>query len=241
MRYGIFSDTHSNLEAFQAVIKSMEGEKIDTYICGGDIVGYGADPSRCIELTRELTQTVVCGNHDWAVTGLFDTSYFNPYAMEAISWTAKNLNQSEKDYLRNLRTIYEDETLTLVHGSLYEPEMFHYVQDVYSAIQTFGLMKRRVCFIGHSHSPVIFSKVGDDIAHTRQSRVALEEGVLYIVNVGSVGQPRDGDPRACYAIFDLDDNTIELKRVPYNIKKAQAKILKAGLPRVLAERLSTGI
>lgn len=240
MRYGIFSDVHSNLEAFESVTKAIRGEKIDTYICGGDIVGYGADPSHCIKLTKELTDNVICGNHDWASVGLFDTSCFNPYAKEAVRWTTKNLNEAEKKYLKNLKVLYEEKDFVVVHGSLEEPERFHYILDLDSALRNFLILQKRICFIAHSHLPIIFSKSGDDITYTRLPKIELDKDASYIVNVGSVGQPRDGDPRACYCVYDVNNNTVEIKRVPYDVKKAQSKILKADLPPILAERLSKG-
>lgn len=240
MRYGIFSDVHSNLEAFESVIGALRREKIDTYICAGDIIGYGADPSHCIELTREFTSNVICGNHDWASVGLFDNSYFNPHAKEAVCWTAENLNEAEKDYLTDLRVIHEERDFIVAHGSLDEPERFHYVLDLHSALRNFLILEKRICFIGHSHSPVIFSKSGDDVRYIKSFKVRLDKEASYIVNVGSVGQPRDNDPRACYSVYDADHNTIEIKRVSYDIKKAQDKILKAGLPAVLAHRLGMG-
>lgn len=232
---------HSNLEAFEAVLKAMEGERLDKYICGGDIVGYGADPSSCITLTKELTECVICGNHDWASVGLFDTHYFNPRAKKAVWWTAEHLNGAEQQYLKSLKAVYEEEHFVVVHGSLDEPERFHYILDLYSAIQNFQIMQKRLCFIGHSHSPVIFAKSGDDVTYTRLPKIELDKDTSYIVNVGSVGQPRDGDPRACYVVYDEGKNIVEIKRVPYDVGKAQDKILKAGLPPTLAERLSVGV
>jgi len=240
MRYGIFSDVHSNLEAFKAVIKAMEDDRLDAYICAGDIVGYGADPSSCIRLTKELTPDVICGNHDQASVGLFDVLHFNNYAKEAVRWTTGALKEDEKTYLKGLKLIYEGEDFVVVHGSLDEPEKFHYVLDLYSATQTFSLMRKKVCFIGHSHSPVVFTKSGEDISYGRPAMLELDKSASYIVNVGSVGQPRDCDPRACYAVYDSDKRSVETKRVTYDIKRAQDKILKAGLPPYLAGRLGEG-
>jgi predicted phosphodiesterase len=240
MRYGIFSDVHSNLEAFESVIKVMENEKLDAYMCIGDIVGYGADPSSCIKLTKELTHNVICGNHDWASVGLFDTSYFNAFAKEAVYWTAKVLSKTEKDYLRSLKISYEQSNFEAVHGSLIEPERFHYILDLYSALQNFAVMRKQICFIGHSHSPVIFYKSGENILYTKLTKIELDKNTSYIVNVGSVGQPRDGDPRASYVVYDEDNSIVEIKRVSYNVRKAQNKILDADLPFVLAKRLSEG-
>jgi predicted phosphodiesterase len=240
MRYGIFSDVHSNLEAFDAVIRAMEDEEIDLYICAGDIVGYGADPSRCIELTKGLTNHVICGNHDWASVDLFDVSCFNPYAQEAVYWTAKKLNEAEKTYLKNLKVVHKEKNFAAVHGSLSEPKRFHYILDLYSAMINFQIMRKKVCFIGHSHAPVIVAKSGDDIKYFKLPKIKLSENTSYIVNVGSVGQPRDGDSRACYVVYDEKSGTVETKRVSYDIEKAQNKILNAGLPPILAERLSSG-
>ncbi len=240
MRYAVFSDVHSNLEAFESVIKAMKGDKVDAYICAGDIVGYGADPSRCIQLTKELTGNVICGNHDWASADKFDVSYFNNYAKKAVFWTAGVLSEDEKNYLKDLKIIYEERDFVVVHGSLDEPEKFHYILDLYSASQTFSMMRKKICFISHSHSPIIFTKSEKNISCTTGKKVELDRDTSYIINVGSVGQPRDGDPRACYVIYDEGNNTIEIKRISYDVEKAQNKILKAGLPPVLAERLSSG-
>ena len=240
MRYGIFSDVHSNLEAFESVIKAMEGDKVDAYICAGDIVGYGADPSHCIRLTKKLTRNVVCGNHDWASAGRFGISYFNDCAKKAIYWTAQILDEDEKAYLKNLKLIYEEEDFLVVHGSLDKPEEFHYIMDSRDASRTFDAMRKKICFIGHSHRPVTFTKYGEGIRCTKPEKIELDKNASYIVNVGSVGQPRDRDPRACYVVYDADRKSIEIKRVSYDIKKAQSKILKAALPSFLAERLDAG-
>ncbi|MBU4377220.1 MAG: metallophosphatase family protein [Candidatus Omnitrophica bacterium] len=240
MRYGIFSDVHSNGEAFQTVITSLKEENIDIYICIGDIVGYGAEPSDCIDLTRKITDKVVAGNHDWASAGILTTSYFNDFAKEAIEWTSKRLVVEEKEYLKALSLVYEDENITAVHGSLNEPEEFHYILDTSQALATFGLMKGELCFIGHSHLPLICAKGRKGVAFLPESEVKIEKGARYIINVGSVGQPRDGDPRASYAVFDTEKSYAEIKRAPYDVKKAAKKIIDAGLPPVLAARLNEG-
>lgn len=240
MRYGIFSDIHSNLEAFESVLKALKSEKVDAYICAGDIVGYGADPFDCIRLTKELTSKIVCGNHDRASVGLFDVSYFNDYAREAVRWTSGVLGSNEKAYLKGLKLSHEERDLAVVHGSLDEPEKFRYVTDLYSASQTFFLMRKKLLFIGHSHSPVIFTKSGERISFGKPGKLKLDKRASYIVNVGSVGQPRDGDPRACYVVYDSDSANVDTKRIPYDIMKAQAKIVKAGLSPYLAERIGMG-
>ena len=240
MRYGIFSDIHSNLEAYESVLGAMKGDGLDAYICGGDIVGYGADPSGCVELTRGLTDNVICGNHDCASVGLLDTQYFNLRAKEAVLWTAKNINDEERHYLTHLKMVHEGPDFSVVHGSLDEPYSFRYILDIESAVTNFDTMRKDLLFIGHTHSPAVFRKEGGEVTYSKTSHVDLKEGTSYIVNVGSVGQPRDGDPRASYAVLDEKAKTVEIKRVVYNIKKAQEKILKAGLPPILAERLGMG-
>ncbi len=240
MRYGIFSDVHSNAEAFEAVIGALGKEDIDVYICGGDIVGYGADPSRCIEMVKGLTGKCVCGNHEWGSVGLLDVSFFNPFAWEAVLWTRKKLDILEKEYLKNLGVVYEDKNITVAHGSLNKPEQFHYILNTCETSATLNLMETQICFIGHSHRPAVFMKTEQGVMFSAAAEVNIREGVLYIINVGSVGQPRDGDPRACYAVFDTDKKYVGIKRISYDIKKAQKKILGAGLPPILADRLSEG-
>ena len=239
MRYGIFADVHSNSEAFQAVLDSLKKDNIDIYVSIGDIVGYGAEPSYCIELTKKITDKVVAGNHDLAAAGIFTTSYFNDYAKEAVVWTKNILSTEEKDYLKRFNLVYEDKNITAVHGSLNEPEKFHYILSISQALATFGLIRTRLCFIGHSHRPLICTKT-DKVSFLPHQKVTIEKGALYIINVGSVGQPRDGDPRASYAVFDTKKDCAEIKRVPYDIAKAAEKIVAAGLPPVLATRLGEG-
>ena len=240
MRYGIFSDIHSNLEAFQAVISAYKGEDIDKYLCAGDIVGYGANPHECIEQTKQLTEIIVAGNHDWAATGKFDTSYFNPIAKQAIEWTAQQLSPEEKNFLNNLVLVFENQDLCLVHGTLDNPVRFDYILDLYTARMNFSLLKRNILFIGHSHYPGIFIKKDADVTYMQDDCVALNKKYKYIVNVGSIGQPRDGDNRASLCVYDTKKDFLELRRIEYDIKTAQNKILKNGLAEFLATRLAQG-
>lgn len=239
MRYGVFADVHSNLEAWEVVARALSEEKIDRYICVGDIVGYGADPEECIKRVRALDPVVVGGNHDWAAIGKTDITYFNPYAREAVLWTQEKLNKKDKDYLSSLGLIEEVEDFTVVHGTLDEPQEFKYIQDLDSAWSSFELLEKSILFVGHSHVPFILAKDGE-IEYISSREAKLESGKKYLINVGSVGQPRDGDPRACYVVYDTEAKMIEIKRLDYDIKGAQAKIMEAGLPRILAERLSVG-
>jgi len=242
MHYGIFSDIHSNLEALEAVIQAFKKEDIDFFICGGDIVGYAANPSECLERLRGLTDIAVAGNHDFGCVGLFDIESFNPVAKEAMLWTRSRLSDSQKAYLASLKLVYEDQNLILVHGSLFEPEKFQYLVSEDLAKKSFGFSAKQLCFIGHSHIAGAFiqDKSGN-IYSTKSNFIDIQQGKKYIVNVGSVGQPRDLNPGACFCVYDTVKQYISIKRVDYDIKKAQRKIIEAGLPEFLAVRLSQGI
>jgi diadenosine tetraphosphatase ApaH/serine/threonine PP2A family protein phosphatase len=240
MRYGIFGDVHGNLEAFQEVVKAYRKENIDSYICVGDIVGYGAEPSQCIDELKRLNATTVCGNHDWAAAGIFPEDYFNPIAKRAIEWTQDVLNKEEKEFLKHLGLVIVVDDFSIVHGSLYRPDFFDYITDTESAYRCLGHMGKELCFVGHSHVPVIFWLEGNELGYTFENYIKIEPEVKYIVNVGSVGQPRDNNPEAAFSIFDTSTNTIEIKRTPYDIEAAKDKILNAGLPARLGYRLLEG-
>ncbi|MBU3933542.1 metallophosphatase family protein [bacterium] len=240
MRWGIFCDIHANLEALDAVLAALAGERIDRYLCLGDIVGYGANPRECIAEIKKIDAPTIAGNHDWAAVGLFDIAYFNPAAKAAVLWTRQNLAYEDKEFLKNLDLIHREEELTLVHASLQNPGQFEYILDISSAARTFELLRTRLCFIGHSHAPLIFIKEGENYSFTFQAKVKLKASRMYIINAGSVGQPRDADPRASYVVYDSESEDVEIKRVPYDVQKAQEKIIKAGLPTTLAERLAAG-
>ena len=240
MRYGILSDIHSNLEALDAVLGELERARVSRFLCPGDIVGYGANPSECIRRVRTLDAVCVCGNHDRAAVGLLDTTWFNPYARAAVIWTEHVLREEDKAFLRGLKFLYETEAFTVVHGTLEQPDAFHYLFDLGDAAQTLEQLRSPVCFLGHTHVPVVFSLRDGELGCSFDPVVELRPDTRYIVNVGSVGQPRDGDPRAAFGLYDDEARRIELKRVPYDIAEAQAKIREAGLPEILATRLAHG-
>ncbi|OGW53695.1 MAG: hypothetical protein A2Y81_08710 [Nitrospirae bacterium RBG_13_43_8] len=241
MRYGIFSDIHGNLEAFEVAIGALLNERIDKFLCVGDIVGYGADPAECVKKTRSLNPVIVCGNHDAASVGLTDIRYFNEVARQAVLWTQKNLSQKDMIFLKGLDLVYKNQHLTLAHGTLHEPEEFHYMFDRNAAVATFGLMETQICFVGHSHVPGIFSYKGRHLSYLYREKVRISKGERMIVNVGSIGQPRDGDPRLCFCVYDTDNGSVELKKLSYDVAKTQKKIINAGLPCFLADRLSSGV
>jgi diadenosine tetraphosphatase ApaH/serine/threonine PP2A family protein phosphatase len=242
MIYGIISDIHGNLEALQAVLEYLESyeKKIDKIICLGDIVGYGADPGECIRLTKEISDVILAGNHDFAVSEQTSVEDFNHYAKEAVLWSRDALNEEELDFLKKLPLIYRDNGTDFVHSSLHRPESWRYLLGTPDTYIDFQIMEEKILFVGHTHVPVIFEDDGTQIKILTSTEVSLNVDKKYIINVGSVGQPRDRDPRASFVIFDLEENFVKRIRVDYDIKEAQRKILDAGLPEVLANRLSYG-
>ncbi len=233
MRYGIFGDIHGNIEAFKKVIEAYKKENIDKHFCVGDIVGYGANPSECIEEIKRLKAKTVCGNHDWAAAGIFPLDGFNPAAKNAIEWTQKNLTSDDKQFLKDLKPIHDEKDFSIVHGSLYESDLFPYTLDTEAAYRCFIQMKKELCFVGHSHIAGFFSMKGNLINYSREDVVKIESGIKYIIDVGSIGQPRGGNPKATFCIFDTDKSAIEIKRVQYDIDSAKIKIIEAGLPQSL--------
>lgn len=240
MRYGIVSDIHGNLEALQAVLDLCNGEGIEEFFCLGDIVGYGANPKECLHIVHGLKMTYVAGNHDWAVSGQLDPVYFNPVAKKAVYWTQKQLSSEGIGFLKRIPLVFANDDFILVHGTLCEPERFHYMMYSLQAAETFHLMDRDLCFIGHSHAPQIIIQQGEESWSSEALKIKVEPEHKYIINTGSVGQPRDGNPMAAYCVYDTDSRVIEIKRTPYDIQAAQEKILKSGLPVSLAERLAVG-
>jgi predicted phosphodiesterase len=241
MRYGIFSDIHSNLEALSAVIDAYKKDKIDKYLCIGDVVGYAANPKECSEKIKNIAMITVAGNHDWASVKLFSLDYFNPVAGEAIFWTRRNLDETSIHFLESLKLIYKDEDLTLVHGALNNPRDFNYMTDGYAAEETFRILETNICFAGHTHVAGIFIKDKTERIHYREEGfIDISPENKYIINAGSVGQPRDGDPRASYCIYDTDKKEVQIKRVDYDIEAARKKIIDAGLPKYLGDRLLIG-
>jgi len=241
MRYGIFSDVHSNLEALDTILDAYRKEAIDTYLCVGDIVGYAANPKECIGKVKEIAMITVAGNHDWAAVNLFSVDYFNPVACEAIFWTRRNLDNPDRYFLESLKLVYRNEDLTLVHGTLDNPRDFNYMTDGYIAWETFRLLETNICFVGHSHVAGMFIKDKDDrISYREDNSIDIEKEKKYIINVGSVGQPRDGNTKACYSIYDTDKKEIQIKRISYDVQTTRKKIIDAGLPRFLGDRLVMG-
>jgi diadenosine tetraphosphatase ApaH/serine/threonine PP2A family protein phosphatase len=239
MRIALFGDIHSNLEALQSVLADARIQGCTHYICLGDIVGYGADPGACVEVVRALDCPVIKGNHDEQAASRHDETGFSNLADVAIRWTRRQLNAADKEWLDNLRLQRIIRDFTVVHATLDTPQRWGYIVTPGDAAASFTYQHTPVCFFGHTHEPVLF-RAG--IAVRRQSfdTVKLRPGQQYLINIGSVGQPRDGDWRAAYVIYQPETMALELRRVPYDITTTQQKILDAGLPVKLAERLAVG-
>jgi diadenosine tetraphosphatase ApaH/serine/threonine PP2A family protein phosphatase len=240
LRYALISDIHSNLEALGAVVDIMKEERVDRCICLGDVVGYAANPNESVAVLRDFADAAVLGNHDSAAVGFTSVEGFNPLAQKAISWTAEELSQESREYLGTLPETLEIEECVLVHSSPSDPLMWRYIFSIDDARMEFHHFSTKICMVGHSHQPLTFIQYkGRVIVHTGHS-VEIEEGNRYIVNVGSVGQPRDLNPRATYVLYDTEKKTIEIKRVEYDVQTARSKIVQAGLPRFLGDRLLVG-
>lgn len=240
MKYCIFGDIHANLEAFYAVLETAQELGVDRYVCLGDIVGYNANPAECVSLVQQLNcEVVIRGNHDEMAGGDMGVFGFNPEAARAILWTRSRLSPEQREWL-NSRPMQASlgNRATVVHATLDNPHMWGYVFDRLSASTSISYQFTPVCFYGHTHVPIMFEKFGDVKEGARYTRVELKPGRKYLFNAGSVGQPRDGDPRAAFVTFDPDEKVVELHRVEYDIQVCQKKILDAGLPERLALRLA---
>ncbi len=246
MKIGILGDIHGNDVALRAVVDALQRENVDEWVQVGDIVGYGPEPSACIDIVKELGCVTCLGNHDAAVLGRLDTSYFNNFARAAIHWTAPQLRPSDYQFLNALELVEEREHYTVVHGTMHMPEQFGYVVSVVEALESFEHQKTRLCFVGHSHVPAIYLRRDESprdvhvVPHS-EAEISYRGFDRVLMNVGSVGQPRDEDPRAAYALVDTDLEIASIRRVKYDIESVQKKIREAGLPDVLASRLELGV
>ncbi|MCC7386674.1 MAG: metallophosphoesterase family protein [Deltaproteobacteria bacterium] len=244
MRIAILSDVHGNIEALEAVLAAFkEAGPIDTYVCLGDIVGYGADPEACCNVIRELSQVTLLGNHDAAVAGRMDYSYYYDAAREALDWCVKRLSSKNMDWLKALPYTHRMEHVELSHGSPIQPEDYDYIfaTDQARALLPFRDALADVTFIGHSHLTKVFALTADDALDVVAPKFRLKDGMKYIVTVGSVGQPRDYDPRACAGIYDTERREFTYVRAEYDIEAQRQKIIDAGLAQNFGTRLLLGV
>ena len=240
MKYAILSDIHGNLEALRAVLHDA-ATRSDGVLCLGDTVGYGADPEACVELLAERAGSIVAGNHEYGVADRLDLTWFNRWARAAAEWTRERLDDDHRAWLARLPLLLEVGDATLVHASPGQPDEWEYLITAEDGWGAFAHFQTRWCFVGHSHVPGMWSLGSSGPDHeSRPDAVVSERGRRYIVNVGSVGQPRDRDPRAAYALWDVEAGRVEIRRVVYDIDAARRKIEAAGLPRFLADRLAAG-
>jgi len=239
MRIALFGDIHANLEALEAVLKDASEQGVTEYVCMGDIVGYNADPSACLEIVRAMNCPTVKGNHDEDASGSHSLESMNPVAAAALEWTRQQLTNEQRQWLARLRMVRQVSDFTVVHSTLDQPANWNYVTNRFDAMSNFSYQFTPICFHGHTHVPRVYMKT-DKVQEVFSDSVAIEDGAKYFINVGSVGQPRDGDWRACYAIYDLEHQMVVFRRVDYDIAETQRKIMAAGLPPMLAERIQEG-
>lgn len=240
MRLLVLGDIHGNLEALTAVLKDARRLGFDRAVSVGDAVGYGADPSACLALLRDLKAGIVMGNHDQAATGGLPLDTFNSYAREAVEWTAGRLSAGEMAFLKALPYVIREKDYAVSHGTLHQSDEFRYLLTEAEAVASLTVLDRPVCFLGHTHMPVWVRREGEDLEIAQTEAAPVEKGRPVLVNVGSVGQPRDGDPRTVYCLYDTEKEEAVLHRLSYDLEETGRKILAAGLPAILAERLRIG-
>jgi len=239
MRYAIISDVHSNLEALEAVLADAHDNKCTDFVCLGDVVGYNANPHDCVDRVREMDCPSVKGNHDEQASLVESSRDFNEMAEAAIQWTRDHLTAEDKNWLRDLKLQQQVRDFTIVHATLDTPGQWGYVFNNLDAAASFAYQDTAVCFFGHTHVPVAFIR-DEGVQRQQIDKLRIDPGKEYFINVGSVGQPRDGNWHAAYCIYHVESNIVEQRRIKYDLATAQKKIIKAGLPHLLAERLAVG-
>lgn len=241
MKFGIFSDIHSNLEGLTAVLEDMHKMNVTHTVCLGDIVGYNANPKECLQLVRELGCPTVMGNHDEMVSQNGASDSYNVMAGEGIKHSRDSLDNSERAYLRSLPMQLKVQGYTIVHASLDDPQRWNYINSALEASSSFIYQYTSLCFIGHTHVAQVFVKQGNVREISNAHVIKLQKGARYLVNVGSVGQPRDRNWKSSYVIYSPEEEVLEYRRIPYDIEKTQRKIMQAGLSLETAERLKFAV
>ncbi len=242
MRIAIISDIHSNAYALEALEKSLKEQAIDKIYNLGDILGYNANPREALDWVKENVDLSLRGEHDTLIAGIEPVYITDPDAVKVADWTYERLNQEDFNYIENLPLDYENQNLILVHDDVSIPGNLFYITSEKDAKDALSAFNNKVCFYGHTHLPLIFQKDKDKkVKAIKESKISLQDGHTYLISVGSIGQPRDKDPRLCYAIYDMEKNTIEFIRAEYNTEKAAQDIKKQGLPERFAYRLLKGL
>ena len=245
MKYLIFSDIHSNFEAFESLLRCPPVIEADKHLFLGDLVGYGASPNQTIDLFKEITSIYsIRGNHDKVIANLESSSLFNPVAAFSAEWSKLQIAEDNQAFLKQLKKGPEvvDHFITICHGSTFDED--YYVFSMFEAVESFKFMETSIGFFGHTHFPVIYllrNEKIDIVPLTQETKIKLDPNTRYLVNPGSIGQPRDKNPNPSFIIFDSNKKELQFKRFTYNIKETQRKIREAGLPEILASRLESGI
>lgn len=243
MRYFIFSDIHGNLEALTVVLNQIPQFHPDRVVCLGDVVGYGPNPNECVQRINQIANIQIMGNHDHAVLGLTDVAYFNQFAKMAVLWTRQILSKENLEILRTFTFKEPESDILFVHSTPVNPERWDYIFNPLEGKYYLQHLQEHICFIGHSHQPLFFEKdvTGQVMFHRNSAfTFSMREGSKYIVNVGSVGQPRDGNPETSFGVYDSDSRTFEVHRLPYDIAATQKKMTELNLPSFLIDRLAYG-
>ncbi|MFZ5979989.1 MAG: metallophosphoesterase family protein [Candidatus Zixiibacteriota bacterium] len=241
MKSALISDIHANLEALEAVLIDIGRHPVDRIICLGDVIGYGCNPIECLRLVNENCQVKLLGNHEYAALGLMSEKGLNELAQESLIWTRGKIGDREIAIISDFEMDYEFGDNYFVHASPHEPEAWHYILTMTEAVMAFEAVTNKICFFGHTHVPMIFSVFTDGrLRQTVGHDFLPDEENRYLVNIGSVGQPRDNDPRACYVIYDDEEKEILYHRVEYDVTLTQRKMTRENIPSYLIERLSNG-
>ena len=243
MRIAIISDIHANTEALEAALSDISRQKIDETVCLGDIVGYGANPNECIEIIKKSCPLCILGNHDAAAVGLLSTDHFNVHAKIAIDWTVENLNAQGQSFLRSLPLKENKFSHTFVHATPYEPNMWYYITSLEEAAFNFQFFDTSFCFVGHTHIPIIIVLENEKEVYVHQGNSIQfndDKQKRFLINVGSVGQPRDRNPLSCYGLLDTETRTFSYQRIAYDIEKTQGKMRKIKMPDFLITRIKDG-